>query len=408
MNKFVGASSDWWYHCDANHTLRDRSTLLILDRTEDTLSPLMHEFTYQAMVNDLLRIKDDRITYKADSLGEDGVTESKTDKEVLLNDNDEVWVELRGKHIADVIQTLSTRIRDVVNSNSGTVYAKDSGKNMSLDQMASALKSLPEYRDVMSKLSQHMYIAHQCMEIFRKQNLLDLSDLEQTLATGLDDEGKRPKLAELINTVQSTLPNLNTLSKIRLLGILIISQKKSLREADIEKLFDESGLKAEQIQILKNLENVGVKFGETDPTSRAEKFENMIRGTRLTSTAKVESESEYASSRYACSLKSILEDMNHDRLSVEQYPSILPLPLGKSGTAASVRTRTTSRWTRNETRKKKVFQGGRQMVFLAGGMCYSELRSAHEVMAKGEKEIILGSTCVISPLEFVQGLKNCN
>jgi syntaxin-binding protein 1 len=35
---------------------RPPSTLLITDRTMDMMAPLVHEFTYQAMANDLLPI----------------------------------------------------------------------------------------------------------------------------------------------------------------------------------------------------------------------------------------------------------------------------------------------------------------------------------------------------------------
>lgn len=35
---------------------RERGNILILDRNFDTLSPLMHEYTYQAMVMDLLEV----------------------------------------------------------------------------------------------------------------------------------------------------------------------------------------------------------------------------------------------------------------------------------------------------------------------------------------------------------------
>jgi len=179
MNEFVGKNSEWWYNGDGLHPNTERSTLLLLDRKDDCLSPLIHEFTYEAMVNDLLPIDDDRITYEMSNAGTAKEGEGATSKmDALLNDNDEVWVELRGKHIADVIQTLSTKIRNIVNSGTGSALsnsAKNSGKALSINQMAKALKALPEYREIMSKLSQHMQIAHQCMDVFNAQGLLDLA-----------------------------------------------------------------------------------------------------------------------------------------------------------------------------------------------------------------------------------------
>lgn len=39
---------------------RPRGTLLITDRAMDTITPFVHEFTYQAMAYDLLELKDDQ------------------------------------------------------------------------------------------------------------------------------------------------------------------------------------------------------------------------------------------------------------------------------------------------------------------------------------------------------------
>ena len=36
---------------------------MVLDRSFDPLSPLLHEFTYQAMVHDLLPVQDERYRY---------------------------------------------------------------------------------------------------------------------------------------------------------------------------------------------------------------------------------------------------------------------------------------------------------------------------------------------------------
>ena len=38
MNEFVGKNSEWWYNGDGLHPNTERSTLLLLDRKDDTLS----------------------------------------------------------------------------------------------------------------------------------------------------------------------------------------------------------------------------------------------------------------------------------------------------------------------------------------------------------------------------------
>lgn len=270
MDEFVSSNPTWWYHGSGKgpkaHAERERATFLLLDRSSDCLTPLMHDFTYQAMVHDLLSIEGDKITYKAESQDNPSITE---DKDVLLNEKDKLWVEMRGGHIAQVIEVLSGRIQEVVNSSTSGAVRKGNGSNMSLSQLASALKELPEYREVMSKLSQHMHLAHECMDKFNRGGLLDLSDVEQTLATGKDEDGRSPKLSETISRCESALIRMNdSTDRLRLVLIATISQG-GLTSADRDRLLRAAQLGRDELQTLDCLSKIGIATinNNSSPTS---------------------------------------------------------------------------------------------------------------------------------------------
>jgi hypothetical protein len=93
FHKQVGDKNTWW---QPDHS--KPSTLLILDRSVDALSPLLHEFTYQAMVYDVVGVSAGKYTYKSVNAKGEHVA-----KDVPLNEDDALWVELRHMHIADAI-----------------------------------------------------------------------------------------------------------------------------------------------------------------------------------------------------------------------------------------------------------------------------------------------------------------
>lgn len=424
LNIFIGNNQKWWYHGDTNHTDRGRATLLLLSRADDCLAPLLHEFTYQAMVYDLLDVDKEKITYSAQTAGskdEDGNEIDVMDKDALLNDDDELWVELRGKHIADVIQTLSGRIRDIVNSNTGMALntSGEKAKMLSLKQMGNALRALPQYREVMSKLTQHMNMAHRCMDIFNSENLIELSELEQTLATGKTDEGKEPKVADIVEEVERALGEAHdVLTRFRLLAIFVVSQE-GLRPEDEERLISAARLDPFHEKALRNLEVLGIPMVKA--VTESSRLSLSKKGKRLVSRNNTnESDSEYASSRFACELKGIILQMQGNKLSLDDFPSVLPMPVqeiesvGRSKMAMSARVSSStapSRFKRLGDSANGISVGGgaklfgaRQIVFITGGACYSELRSARDLMDTGGLETMLGCTHLVNPRDFVKGL----
>lgn len=100
----------------------------------DTVAPLLHEFTYQAMANDLLPIEDGTkylcvtfllsyqlarlmhivISYKFQTSA--GAYEDKT---AVLSDADTVWTELRHMHMREAIDKLMGDFNKFLQDNAG-------------------------------------------------------------------------------------------------------------------------------------------------------------------------------------------------------------------------------------------------------------------------------------------------
>lgn len=80
---------------------RPRGLLIVTDRTLDLFAPLVHEFTYQAMVHDLLPLKEgDKVYYKA------GISQAQPGKDQEISEKDSIWVKYRHLHMKDLLDEL--------------------------------------------------------------------------------------------------------------------------------------------------------------------------------------------------------------------------------------------------------------------------------------------------------------
>ena len=70
----------------------------------DLFTPLLHDFTYQAMVHDLLPIKEGDKSFYKTVLNQGSANEE--EKEMELGENDRIWVENRHLHMKDLLEKL--------------------------------------------------------------------------------------------------------------------------------------------------------------------------------------------------------------------------------------------------------------------------------------------------------------
>ncbi|CAG8789790.1 15531_t:CDS:2, partial [Cetraspora pellucida] len=113
-------------------------------RTIDMYTPILHEFTYQAMANDLLKIDNgQKFTYSY--VGQDG---SSATRDAILDESDTIWVDIRHKHMKDCIDQLMTDFNKFLDENS-TITNKDKAAN--LNDMKKMLATLPQFQDLKDK-----------------------------------------------------------------------------------------------------------------------------------------------------------------------------------------------------------------------------------------------------------------
>ncbi|KAI5308960.1 vacuolar protein sorting-associated protein 45 [Ascosphaera atra] len=145
--------------------------LLILDRRDDPITPLLTQWTYQAMVHELLGIRNGRV-----DLGDVPDIRPELKEIVLTQDQDPFFK----KNMYDNFGDLGSNIKQYVEQ-----YQAKTKNNMNIESigdMKRFVEDYPEFRKLSGNVSKHVALVSELSRQVGEHDLLDVSELEQSLA----------------------------------------------------------------------------------------------------------------------------------------------------------------------------------------------------------------------------------
>ncbi|THC97151.1 hypothetical protein EYZ11_003366 [Aspergillus tanneri] len=372
---------------------RPRGVLLVVDRSIDLIAPLIHEFTYQSMVHDLLPINDgDKVTYKT-VVNEGGPNEEVKDMEI--SDQDNIWVDYRHLHMKDVLEKLG---EDFAKFRAANPQFADENK-ANVDTIKDMLAGLTEFQQGRDAYTLHLNMAQECMKYFQEHKLLEVSSVEQCLATGVDENYKKAKglASQLVQLMDDEAVGYS--DRLRLL-LLYIIYRGGLVPGDIRKLLAHGQLPPQDNEIIYNLDLLGVRAEK--PLKDDKPPVQPLFNRKPPSPADA---GEMSLSRYELNVKVMLEELVRGTLDPSVFPFTRPqtdadgMGAHDSLSQASLRSAKPT-WARTRSATEQPKQ--RIIVFMAGGATYGESRACYEISQAFNKDTFLATSHMLSPSLFLR------
>ena len=191
-------STDEIFHFRKKKRNSGGTLLLVLDRRDDPVTPLLSQWTYQAMVHELLGLNNHRVILKgAPNIPKD------LEEVVLCSSQDLFFKENRHKNFGELGEEIQTLLRDYQKQ---TVQHNTSNLN-SIEDMQAFMDKFPELRSKSHNVSKHVAIMGELARLVEVCSLMDVSQFEQELACADDHTAHWRELMEKLDSPTVKIPD---------------------------------------------------------------------------------------------------------------------------------------------------------------------------------------------------------
>ncbi|KAG7225227.1 hypothetical protein INR49_014617 [Caranx melampygus] len=185
--------------------------LLILDRSDDAITPLLNQWTYQAMVHELLGLNNNRI----DLSRVPGI--SKDLREVVLSaENDEFYANNLYLNFGEIGTNIKNLMEDFQKKK-----PKGQQKLESISDMKAFVDNYPQFKKMSGTVSKHVTVVGELSRLVSERQLMEVSEVEQELACQNDHSNAQQSVRRLLQN-----PRLSELDAVRLVMLYALRYER--------------------------------------------------------------------------------------------------------------------------------------------------------------------------------------
>lgn len=363
-------------------------TLIILDRNNDPLTPLLQPWTYQSMIHEYIGIKRNIVDLsKVPGIDKD------MKKVTLSSKQDAFFHDTMYLNYGD----LGDKVKDYVSN------YKDKTQSTSelntIEDIKGFIEKYPEIKKLSGNVTKHMTMVSELDRQLKEKEIWELSEVEQNLVVHKNNQGDYEELIKLLKD-----PELDKYYKLKIAAIYMIRHDEINENKNIEKI-------TEVIEILKDyipIEDInylhkfraffserihstaidsGNQRHEKDDlfTELAKKF-----NTRMDLHRNYANTSENVYMQHIPKVSRLLTDLSKGNLSEAQYKFL--------------------KGSKHINARKNEFTPPPQdiIIFIVGGVTFEESRFIYQfnqAMKNDRMRVILGGTSILSTKDFLYSLK---
>merc|ERR1719498_342206 len=342
--------------------------LLILDRRNDPVTPLLNQWTYQAMMHELLIMENNRIDMSK-------VPDIRPDlKEIVMSVvQDKFFDEHALSNFGDVGKATIQYLAEYQETTKNTANVE------SIQEMQRFVDQYPEFRKMTGNVSKHVTVVHELSRIVDANGLFHASQLEQDLACSENRQEHFKSLQEMLRGDQIT-----NMERLRLVLLYALRYEHHQSNNQLKDELRKHRIGEDQIGLIDQILRYAGSHVRSGDLFQNKSFLAQAKSTITRGLRDVEN----VYTQHKTLVSTIADSLMKGKLKEQTYPT--------------VESRSYSPPSRENV--------PRAVIFIVGGATLEETRDINEINKSldGGRSVILGGTTVLNSRSFLADIAQLN